>query len=84
MFKSPVLQMVHDLKTEPAIKRVASEKIVNAGHLCQDHPEVIEEVRRILSEHRDADRAELSGLERRKKGLASGPRIVEPTGNEPR
>jgi pimeloyl-ACP methyl ester carboxylesterase len=28
-----------------------SEKIVTAGHLCQDHPEVIVEVRRILGEH---------------------------------
>ena len=30
---------------------VTSEKIVSAGHLCQEHPEVIAEVRRILSEH---------------------------------
>jgi pimeloyl-ACP methyl ester carboxylesterase len=29
----------------------ASEKVVAAGHLCQDHPEVIGEVRRILAEH---------------------------------
>jgi pimeloyl-ACP methyl ester carboxylesterase len=29
----------------------ASEKIVPSGHLCQDHPEVISEVRRILSLH---------------------------------
>jgi pimeloyl-ACP methyl ester carboxylesterase len=29
----------------------SSEKVVTAGHLCQDHPEVIGEVRRILSEH---------------------------------
>jgi hypothetical protein len=29
----------------------ASEKVVTAGHLCQDHPEVIGEVRRILAEH---------------------------------
>ena len=30
----------------------ASEKLVSAGHLCQDHPEVIGEVRRILlAEH---------------------------------
>ena len=29
----------------------ASEKLVSAGHLCQDHPEVIGEVRRILLEH---------------------------------
>ena len=28
----------------------ASEKLVSAGHLCQDHPEVIGEVRRILRE----------------------------------
>jgi pimeloyl-ACP methyl ester carboxylesterase len=28
-----------------------SEKIVPAGHLCQDHPDVIGEVRRILAEH---------------------------------
>jgi hypothetical protein len=30
---------------------VISEKIVMTGHLCQDHPEVIGEVRRILAEH---------------------------------
>ncbi|HEV3164524.1 MAG TPA: hypothetical protein VGZ22_10900, partial [Isosphaeraceae bacterium] len=30
---------------------VVSEKIVTTGHLCQDHPEVIAEVRRILGEH---------------------------------
>jgi pimeloyl-ACP methyl ester carboxylesterase len=30
---------------------VVSEKIVSTGHLCQDHPEVISEVRRILFEH---------------------------------
>ena len=29
---------------------VVSEKIVATGHLCQDHPEVIGEVRRILAE----------------------------------
>ena len=29
----------------------ASEKIVSAGHLCQDNLEVIGEVRRILAEH---------------------------------
>jgi pimeloyl-ACP methyl ester carboxylesterase len=33
------------------IERVASEKVVSAVHLCQDHPEVIGEVRRILAEH---------------------------------
>jgi pimeloyl-ACP methyl ester carboxylesterase len=35
------------------VKGVASEKIVSAGHLCQDHSEVIAEVRRILSEHKE-------------------------------
>ena len=30
---------------------VVSEKIVTTGHLCQDHPDVIAEVRRILGEH---------------------------------
>jgi pimeloyl-ACP methyl ester carboxylesterase len=30
---------------------VASEKVISTGHLCQDHPDVIEEVRRILVEH---------------------------------
>jgi pimeloyl-ACP methyl ester carboxylesterase len=30
---------------------VASETLVSAGHLCQGHPAVIREVRRILSEH---------------------------------
>ncbi|MDR3639570.1 MAG: alpha/beta fold hydrolase [Isosphaeraceae bacterium] len=29
---------------------VASERVVATGHLCQDHPDVIGEVRRILSE----------------------------------
>ncbi len=33
------------------IEGVASEKVVSAGHLCQDHSEVIGEVHRILSEH---------------------------------
>ena len=28
-----------------------SEKVVSSGHLCQDHSEVIGEVRRILEEH---------------------------------
>jgi pimeloyl-ACP methyl ester carboxylesterase len=30
---------------------VASESLVSSGHLCQDHPAVIREVRRILLEH---------------------------------
>jgi pimeloyl-ACP methyl ester carboxylesterase len=30
---------------------VASESLVSSGHLCQDHPAVIREVRRILREH---------------------------------
>ena len=30
---------------------VASELFVSSGHLCQDHPAVIREVRRILAEH---------------------------------
>lgn len=29
----------------------ASERLVTAGHFCQDRPEVISEVRRILLEH---------------------------------
>jgi pimeloyl-ACP methyl ester carboxylesterase len=33
------------------IAGVASETVVPAGHLCQDHPEVIAEVGRILLEH---------------------------------
>ena len=33
------------------IEGAASERIVATGHLCQDHPEVIAEVRRILAEH---------------------------------
>jgi pimeloyl-ACP methyl ester carboxylesterase len=33
------------------IDGVISEKVVAARHLCQDHPDVIAEVRRILSEH---------------------------------
>ncbi len=33
------------------IDSVASEKVVSAVHLCQDHPDVIGEVRRILEEH---------------------------------
>jgi hypothetical protein len=30
---------------------VATESLVSSGHLCQDHPAVIREVRRILVEH---------------------------------
>jgi pimeloyl-ACP methyl ester carboxylesterase len=33
------------------LEGVVSEKVVSAGHLCQAHPEVIAEVRRILAEH---------------------------------
>jgi pimeloyl-ACP methyl ester carboxylesterase len=33
------------------IEGVVSERIVATGHLCQDHPEVIAEVKRILAEH---------------------------------
>ena len=33
------------------LAEVVSEKIVAAGHLCQENPEVIGEVRRILAEH---------------------------------
>jgi pimeloyl-ACP methyl ester carboxylesterase len=33
------------------ITGATSEKVVPAGHLCQDHAEVIGEVRRILTEH---------------------------------
>jgi pimeloyl-ACP methyl ester carboxylesterase len=33
------------------VEGVLSEKVVAAGHLCQDHPEVIGEVLRILAEH---------------------------------
>jgi hypothetical protein len=29
----------------------ASEFLVSSGHLCQGHPQVIGEVRRILAEH---------------------------------
>jgi pimeloyl-ACP methyl ester carboxylesterase len=35
---------------------VASEKVVATGHLCQDQPEVIAEVRRILAEHSAPER----------------------------
>ncbi len=37
------------------IEGVASEKIIASGHLCQDHPGVIAEVRRILAEHATPD-----------------------------
>jgi len=30
---------------------IASEMLVSSGHLCQDHPAVVREVRRILAEH---------------------------------
>jgi pimeloyl-ACP methyl ester carboxylesterase len=33
------------------VEGVASEKVVSAGHLCQEHAEVVGEVRRILAEH---------------------------------
>jgi hypothetical protein len=29
----------------------ASELLIHGGHLCQDHPAVIQECRRILTEH---------------------------------
>jgi pimeloyl-ACP methyl ester carboxylesterase len=35
---------------------VASEKVIATGHLCQDHPEVIAEIRRILAEGTGLDR----------------------------
>jgi pimeloyl-ACP methyl ester carboxylesterase len=37
--------------TSAHIDYVESEMIVRSGHSCQDHPKVIEEVRRILLEH---------------------------------
>jgi pimeloyl-ACP methyl ester carboxylesterase len=33
------------------LEGIASESLVSSGHLCQDHPGVIREVRRILAEH---------------------------------
>jgi pimeloyl-ACP methyl ester carboxylesterase len=33
------------------LEGVASESLVSSGHLCQEHPAVIREVRRILTEH---------------------------------
>jgi hypothetical protein len=33
------------------LEGVVSERILTGSHLCQDHPGVIEEVRRILREH---------------------------------
>jgi hypothetical protein len=33
------------------IDEVISEKIIRWGHSCQDQPEAIEEIRRILMEH---------------------------------
>ncbi len=37
--------------TSAHLEGVLSEKIVPTGHLCQDHPEVIREVARVLAEH---------------------------------
>jgi pimeloyl-ACP methyl ester carboxylesterase len=34
------------------LEGASSEVVISAGHLCQDHPEVIREVRRVLLEHR--------------------------------
>ena len=34
------------------LEGASSEVVVPSGHLCQDHPEVIREVRRVLMEHR--------------------------------
>ena len=51
--KSPLGQTDGLVSYESAhIAGASSEKIVSAGHHCQDHPEVIDEVRRILAEHR--------------------------------
>ena len=35
----------------PYVARAETERVVATGHLCQDHPEVIGEVRRVLAEH---------------------------------
>ena len=42
-----LLAVAQDL---PHLDRVASELLVSSGHLCQDHPALIREVRRILVE----------------------------------
>jgi pimeloyl-ACP methyl ester carboxylesterase len=34
------------------LEGVSSEVVISAGHLCQDHPDAIREVRRVLVEHR--------------------------------
>ncbi len=67
------------------IAGAASEKLVSAGHLCQDCPEVIGEVRRILREHladvSGADRGESPpGAQLRTRGDGRG---VERTAGDP-
>ena len=50
--KSPLGQTDGLVTYESAhIAGASSEKIVSAGHHCQDHPEVVGEIRRILAEH---------------------------------
>jgi pimeloyl-ACP methyl ester carboxylesterase len=53
---SPADQRTDGLVTYESahVAGVTSEKIVSAGHLCQERPEVIGEVRRILSDHAQA------------------------------
>ena len=53
------------------LEGVASESIVSSGHLCQDHPAVIREVRRILIEH--AARMSASGGSFRSDMKPGGP-----------
>lgn len=53
------------------LEGVASEFVVRSGHSCQDHPLVIEEVRRILLEH-------LDGATAPGKGPAPAPAATSP------
>jgi hypothetical protein len=53
---------------------VASEFVVRSGHSCQQHPLVIEEVRRILLAHLEGQSLQWSALENRASAGMAGRR----------
>ena len=56
------------------LERVASEFVVRSGHSCQQHPLVIEEVRRILLAHLEVQSLQWSALENRASAGMAGRR----------
>jgi hypothetical protein len=56
------------------LEGVASEFVVRSGHSCQQHPLVIEEVRRILLEHLEGQPPQWSALDNRASAGMAGRR----------